>query len=237
MPIKFRFRWIPFIAAAAAVAIGVTLGQWQTRRAAEKEAIERKLSAREAAPPLALNGRLQAIDEAEYRRVLVRGEFVRGWPIYLENRPHQGVAGFYVLMPLKIAGSDLHVLVARGWVRRDVADRTRLPSIPAPAGTVEIEGVATRNPGHVLQLGRPEPLHPNAIVQNVDVEEFAQASKLPMQPFVIEQLTDTQDGLVRDWPRPSTGVEKHRGYAFQWYALAATALSFFIVTGFRRGRK
>jgi surfeit locus 1 family protein len=42
---------------------------------------------------------------------------------------------------------------------------------------------------------------------------------------------------VRGWPRPSTGVEKHRGYAFQWYALAGMALVFFVVTGFRRGKK
>jgi surfeit locus 1 family protein len=23
------------------------------------------------------------------------------------------------------------------------------------------------------------------------------------------------------WPRPDAGVERHRGYAFQWYSLAA----------------
>jgi len=32
-------------------------------------------------------------------------------------------------------------------------------------------------------------------------------------------------------------VEKHRGYAFQWYALAAMAFIFFVVTGIRRGKK
>jgi surfeit locus 1 family protein len=74
-------------------------------------------------------------------------------------------------------------------------------------------------------------------VQNIDIAEFAQASKLAMQPFLIEQTTDTRDQMVRDWPHPSTGVDKHRGYAFQWYALAATAFVFFIVTGFRSGKK
>jgi surfeit locus 1 family protein len=237
MPIKFRFRWIPFIAAAVAVALGVSLGQWQTRRAAEKEQLERKLSERQAAPSLIIGTQLQGVDDVEYRRVRVAGEFVRDWQVYLENRPYQGVPGFYVMTPLKIAGSHHHVLVARGWVRRDFADRTKLPPLVTPAGTIEIEGVAKRNPGHVLQLGTPEPLRPNAIVQNIDIAEFAQASKLAMQPFVIEQLTDTQDQLVRDWPHPSAGVDKHRGYAFQWYALAATAFVFFIVTGFRSGKK
>jgi cytochrome oxidase assembly protein ShyY1 len=240
MPMKFRFRWIPFIATVVAVALGVALGQWQTRRAAEKEQIETKLSERQSAPPLAIGVQPRAardVDELEYRRVVVRGEFVRDRPIYLDNRPYQGVPGFYVLTPLKIAGSDLHVLVARGWTRRDPVDRTKVMAPAPPAGVVEVEGVVKRNAGHVMQLGRPEPLRPGAIVQNLDIAEFAQSSKLAMQPFVIEQLTDTRDQLVRDWPRPSAGVDKHRGYAFQWYALAATAFLFFIVTGFRSGRK
>jgi cytochrome oxidase assembly protein ShyY1 len=45
------------------------------------------------------------------------------------------------------------------------------------------------------------------------------------------------DGLVRDWPAPSLGIERHRGYAVQWYALALMAVIFFVVTGLRRGKK
>lgn len=237
MPMKFRFRWIPFVAAAFAAAIGISLGQWQTQRAAEKESIEAKLSARESAAPVRLSPAPQAVDEVEYRRVAITGEFLGEWTVFLDNRPYKGMAGFYVLTPLKLAGSDRYVLVARGWAKRDVADRTKLPSIVTPRGMVGIEGIARRNPGHVLQLGKAEPLRPGAIVQNVDIGELAQTAKLQMLPLIVEQTTDMQDGLVRDWPRPSTGVDKHRGYAFQWYALAATALIFFVVTGFRRGAK
>ncbi|HJV87950.1 MAG TPA: SURF1 family protein [Noviherbaspirillum sp.] len=237
MPIRFRFRWIPFIAAIIAAAVGIALGNWQTRRAHEKEAIEARLTKRESAPPVSIGGVTLAPEELEYRRVVVRGEFVPGWTVYLDNRPYEGMAGFYVLAPLKIADTGRYVLVARGWIRRDPLDRAKLPPIRTPAGVVELQGIGVRGPGHVLQLGAPELLRPSAIVQNLSVGEFAQASQLPMQPFVIEQLSDTQDGLVRDWPRPSLGVEKHRGYAFQWYALAATALIFFVVTGFRRGRE
>lgn len=237
MRFTFRFRWIPFVAAVVAAAIGIALGHWQTRRAQEKEAIEARLSARAAMPPLLLNAATPGIEETEYRRAIVQGEFVRDWPVYLDNRPYKGAAGLYVLMPFRLAGSSRYVLVARGWIRRDMADRARLPAIATPAGITEIEGVVRRSAGHVLQLGRPEQLRPNAIVQNVDAREFAQASTLDMAPLVLEQTSDTHDGLVRDWPRPSFGAEKHRGYAFQWYALAATALAFFVVTGFRRGTK
>ncbi|MGE5651708.1 MAG: SURF1 family protein [Bacillota bacterium] len=237
MRFTFRFRWLPFIAAGIAAIIGISLGQWQMRRATEKEAIEARMAQREAAAPLLLNAGVPGIDEAEYRRAIARGEFARDWPVYLDNRPYQGVAGFFVLMPFRLAGTQQYVLVARGWVRRDAADRTRLAVAPPPAGLTEVTGMVRRHPGHVLQLGRDEPLHPGAIVQNVSVREVAQASKLDIAPIMLEQLNDTHDGLVRDWPRPSIGVERHRGYAFQWYALAATALAFFVVTGLRRERK
>jgi len=170
-------------------------------------------------------------------RVQVSGQFVQDWPIYLENRPRNGVAGFYVLMPFKIAGSDMHVLVARGWLPRDPADRSKLPAIATPDGPVNIEGIGRRNPGHLMQLGQGAAVKPAGILQNVTVAEVAGTSKLTMQPFLIEQTNDLPDGLKRDWPRPSSGIDKHYGYAFQWYGLAATALLFFIVTGFRREPK
>ena len=237
MRITFRFRWIPFIAALIAVAIGVSLGNWQMRRADQKETIEKSLFSREAAPPVVLNSALASIDDIEYRRVIADGEFVRDWPVYLENGPHDGKPGFHLLMPLKISGSDRYVLVARGWLPRDPADRTKLPAIETPQGAVRIKGVARRNPGQLLQLGEASDLRPGAIVQNISVDEVAKASGFAMQPFVIEQHGEAADGLVRDWPRPSSGIDKHLGYAFQWYALAATAFIFFVVTGFRRGAR
>jgi cytochrome oxidase assembly protein ShyY1 len=237
MRFTFRFRLIPFIAAAIAVAIGLSLGQWQTRRAAEKIAIEQKIQERQAAPALQLSDATSNPDDIEFRHLSVKGEFLRDWPIYLDNRPHDGVAGFYLLMPFKVADSQLHILVARGWIPRNVADRTKMPAIVTPGGQLQIEGIVRRDIGHVMQLGEVDAPHPHAIVQNLDVAGFAAASGLQMSPMVLEQLTDTGDGLVRDWPVPSTGVDKHRGYAFQWYGLAAMAFIFFVVTGIRRGTK
>jgi surfeit locus 1 family protein len=233
----FRFRWIPFIAAMIAVAIGISLGNWQMRRAEHKEAIENKLSARETAAPVVLNSAHPSVDDIEYRRVIADGEFMHEWPVYLENRPYKGTSGFYLLMPLKISGADRYVLVARGWLPRDPANRTKLPLIETPRGTVRVEGVAKRNPGQLLQLGEAAEVQPGAIVQNLSIDEFAKASGFAMHAFVVEQLDDTVDGLVRDWPRPSSGIDKHFGYAFQWYALAALAFIFFVVTGFRRGTR
>lgn len=235
MRMPFRFSWIPFMAALLVMVVGILLGNWQTRRAVEKIAIENAIVERAEQAALDLNKPFFNTD-IEYRRLSAEGSFIADWPIYLDNRPYQGKAGFTLLMPLRLSNSDSVVLVARGWFPRDAAERTKLPAIPVPAAPIRIEGIARRSAGHVMQLGQAADVQPGAIVQNLDPAEFARVSKLPLQNFIIEQTSDTNDGLVRDWPRPSGGVDKHRGYAFQWYALAATALVFFLVTGFRRAR-
>ena len=115
------------------------------------------------------------------------GQFVQSYPLYLNNRPQDGRAGFYLLMPMKIAGSDMHVLVARGWLPRNAAEAAKLPPYATPAGTVTIDGIVKTSVGHIMQLGTPEPVRPGAIVQNIDPAQFAAASGLALQPFFIEQ--------------------------------------------------
>jgi cytochrome oxidase assembly protein ShyY1 len=85
-----------------------------------------------------------------------------------------------------------------------------------------------------MQLGSEPALQSGVIRQNFEVAELSKASGLKLENFIIEQTSDAKDGLIRDWPQPSLGIEKHRGYAFQWYGLAVTALLFFIATGIKR---
>ena len=236
---RFRFRLIPFVATVAVMALGASLGQWQMHRAEQKRAIEVKLDQRGSAPVLkvdALGAAGNSADDLEYRRLQLRGEFVADWPVYLDNRPYQSRAGLYVLMPLRLSDSGKVVLIERGWVPRNPIDRASLPLLNTPSGIVTVEGQVRRSPGHLMQLGEAARLQPGAIVQNLNLSELARAARLPLQPFLIEQLSATDDGLVRDWPRPSAGVDRHLGYAFQWYALVAMAAVFFVVTGFIRGK-
>ena len=237
MRLPFSFRWTPFIATIVVMAIGIALGNWQTHRAAEKVAIEQAMQTRSSEAALSLDDKNPIGELSEFRRVQLDGEFIAGWPLYLDNRPYQGKAGFVMLMPLRIASSGQVVLVARGWLPRDATERTRLPVIAVPPGIVRIEGVVRHSASRVMQLGAEEAPVPGAIIQNFKLSEFSRSSGLALQTFIIEQTNDTADGLGREWPQPSAGVDKHRGYAFQWYALAATAFLFFLVTGFRRANK
>ncbi|MDY7546634.1 SURF1 family protein [Glaciimonas sp. CA11.2] len=234
---RFRFRLIPFVATVLLVALGVSLAQWQTRRGDQKQAIENAIKQRGAEAPIRLRAANESADQLEYRRVTVRGEFAQEWPIYLDNRSYKGKPGFYVLMPLKIENSKVHVLVQRGWLPLNPQNRAILLPYPTPSGVVEVGGVVRSRVGRVLQLGQPATLKPGAIVQNLDIAALATVSKFQLQPLLIEQTGNNQDGLIRDWTSPSLGIQMHRGYEFQWYALAVMAFLFFVVTGCRQGIK
>lgn len=233
---RFRFRLIPFIATLLLVALGLSLGQWQDRRALEKSARGELLAQRGSEAPLAIGAATLPAREVEYRRVQATGTFVPEWVTYLDNRPHGKQAGLYVLMPLRLSGSDRHVLVARGWVPRNAAQRDRIAEFATPAGEVTVSGIAVAEMPRVMELGTQPAIARGAILQNIGPEAFAAASGLAVQPFFLQQEGDAGDTLVRDWPAPSLGVEKHRGYAFQWYALTVMALLFFVITGFRSGK-
>ena len=234
MRLSFRFRWVPFIAATLVVAVGISLGNWQLRRAEQKLALQQQMSARAEFVPVNANVLVPTQTPEEFRRVIAEGEFISSWAVYLDNRPYQGKAGFYLLMPFKLAGSEQSVLVLRGWFPRDASDRERIPTIAVPKGVIRLEGRVRTTTGKLMQLGEAAALQPGAIAQNVDIADFARASKLSLQTFIIEQTNDAADDLVRDWPTPSVGIDTHKGYAFQWYALAFVAAVFFLLTGFKR---
>lgn len=236
MPFRFRFRPIALMACIVLAALGILLGQWQQGRAQEKEFIQARLHARSALPPLThlsgVNPQAQ-----QYRRVQLTGQFDAAWPVLLANRPLGGQSGFYLAMPFTIAGSQTRVLVLRGWLPRQ-ADYAA-PAYVTPAASVTLEGVVVPGVGRVLELGEGEPLAPGAMVQNLTPEELARASGLPLLPLVVQQsaAATPQDQMRRDWPSAGTGSDKHRGYAFQWYALAALAIVFYVITGFRFGTR
>ena len=225
----FHFRLIPLIATLLVVAAGCGLSYWQIQRAHQKETIEMLLQQRAQTPPMALPPNPD-IKTMEYARVLLTGHFEPHWVIYLDNRPMNGQAGITVLMPFRLDHDNQTVLVARGWLPRNQQNRSAIKPYQTPTGLIQIEGTLKAHNERVMQLGASAAAVPGALVQNLSIEDFRRASGLPVYPYLIEQTSAVDDGLLRDWPRASMGSERHRGYAFQWLALALTALLFFLFT-------
>jgi surfeit locus 1 family protein len=225
---------VALLAAMVAVAVAVSLGNWQTRRGDAKQATQARWDAAERGQPLFLTGTVLPALIAELpQRVTARGRFVDNATVFLDNRLVDGVAGFYVITPLAIEERAPWVLVNRGWVPRDVGDRNRLPVLPSVATDVTITGLAVERAPRLLELGTAPPAQLPGIWQNLDFDEVERLLHHPVARLLVQQSNDTGDGLKRDWAAPAAGVEKHRGYAFQWYALAVLIVVLTLVYGGR----
>jgi len=168
--------------------------------------------------------------------VRARGSFVADKVVYLDNRPYNDQPGFYVVMPFKLVDGG-YVLVNRGWLPRNIANRTTIEPHATPAGQIEIEGIARADATRAFELGQGGSAAHQLIRQNLDVGAYAAETGLPLQPFVIQQLSDDGDKLVRDWPAPDTDVERNYGYMLQWWGMAVAALGFGLYAARRAAKK
>jgi surfeit locus 1 family protein len=218
----YRFRPGIFMTALAVafVASMISLGNWQSRRAAEKTQLQERIETMSAGPAMEVPAAPMPPGDWAQRRLVARGEFLPGHLILLDNRVRQGVPGYHVVMPLRIGGSQMHVLVNRGWIAAGPR-RDRLPEIITPPGVQEVEGIA------VLPNARPYELAPDdasaregAVRQNLVVDRISAQTRLALQPVVIQQTSPAADRLVREWPRADARADTNRAYALQWYAMA-----------------
>ena len=224
--------WLIALAALLGVLVTVSLGRWQLSRAAEKEALQAALDER---------GRLPAVDGAAllsaaaaptdtqalvHRAVVLQGRWLPQHTVYLDNRQMQGRPGFFVLTPLQLAAPNTGVvLVQRGWAPRNFQDRSALPPVDTLVGAVvRVDGRIAAAPTRLYEFqGAARSEGSSRIRQNLDLAAFRTETGLALAPLTVVQTGEAVgagDGLQRDWPVVGAGVDKHYGYAFQWFGLS-----------------
>lgn len=233
-PRRFRAGVWPTLAMVVAVIVCVAAGHWQQRRMHDKETLRAELDAAQRMAPVALAALPGAADWASlrYRAVVAAGAYRERSQILIDNRVHDGRAGYHVVTPLELTDGRV-VLVNRGWVAQG-ASRAALPAVPAPAGTVTVEGRIAVPAAGYLEL--ESEAAPGAVWQNLDPARFAAATGVSVLPVVIEETAAPvpDDGLVRDWTAPDFGIDRHRIYMVQWYAFATLAIALWLILNFRR---
>ncbi|AJC23243.1 SURF1 family protein [Pandoraea pulmonicola] len=229
-------RPVPALLIVLGVLLTAALGVWQYQRAQMRLARQAQIEHAERAPVITLDARARALGDVENRRVRVTGRFLRNRVVYLDNRPRNELPGFYVVMALQVA-SERVVLINRGWLPRDLRDRTAIMPYSTPEGDVTIEGIAQPDPSRAFELGRGGSAAGMPIRQNLDVAEYARETSLPLQPFVIMQTNDTGDHLLRDWPAPASGADRNYGYMAQWFGMSLILALLGLRLAYRRGRQ
>jgi cytochrome oxidase assembly protein ShyY1 len=235
------------LSALLVIAIGCGAGVWQLNRAAQKNHLGAALEEKLLLAVLDANTQEWTLEQANQRRMQVRGRYLLEDAIWLDNRPrpiveggasNSGQSGFYLMMPLKIEGKDQIIWVNRGWAPRNNESRTQLPPVNTPDNPILVEGVVFAHPGKVYELGKGEAsLNQPRIEQNFDLDGEAKSHGWLQSPFILrESSVNNNDGLVRNWAPPTTGVDRHYAYAFQWFALALCGFLFWLISGLKQYR-
>ena len=235
---SFDFRpglW-PTLATLILLPFLTALGVWQLERAGWKQDIVDRYAARIRQPAVELQSLLPVTTESQYRQVMASGRYDIDRQLLLDNRLHQGRAGYHVLTPLHLANRDATVLVNRGWVPLGTS-RAVLPELPGPADEIRLSALVTQPPEEVFLLDTVE--EPASgwpqVVQSIDIVALEDRLGYPLLPLVLQLDADDAHGFVRDW-KPVYGIPpaKHRAYAMQWFTLALVLAMIYVGVNTRR---
>jgi surfeit locus 1 family protein len=234
--LQLRAGLWPTLATLALLPVMTGLGMWQLDRAGQKLRLQAEYDDRQQEPAVQLLSVLENPDGLRFRRVVAHGRYEPEHQVLIDNRVHQGQAGYHVLTPLRLEDGVVRVLVNRGWVPLG-PDRAVLPRIETPRGTVEVTGLAAVPQTKGFHLGGAKPPGEGwqPVWQYLDLDVFRDNVAFPVQPVVILLDPDSASGgFVRHWARLDAGIATHQGYAFQWFSLAAALAAIYILLNTRK---
>lgn len=217
-------------------AVFVRLGFWQWHRWVESDAAWTRFArAADAVEPL---GARALEDVALFQRVSVAGLLDGQHQFLLDNRSHQGRAGYEVLTPL-VRGDGRTLLVDRGWVPF-TGSRAQLPDVRlTESAPLTVSGRVADLPSAGLASGRAAPRSEDPwpkVTSFPQAAELARALGVALGPRILLLDPEAPLGFVRDWQPPGMAPLRHLSYAIQWWCFAALAVVIWTVMSHRRAR-
>ena len=232
---RLQIRLIPTLAMLLGLAMFIYLGLWQAGKGNRLAQEMAQRAQRSQLGPALMTGQLLEAQVAQDATFTVTGTYEAQHQIFLDNRQQDGQPGVHVITPLKIDGSETRVLVNRGWVGW-TQGRAVLPVVTTPQGPVKITGIANVPSTKKFFLMPDRPEAQARLWARVDMQRYQQQIGHALQPVVLQQTGgDAPDNLVRRWSPPEDRVGMHRGYAFQWFGMAAALLLFCFFASWRKG--
>ncbi|MEZ8067944.1 SURF1 family protein [Vibrio sp. FF145] len=246
---KFRSKgfWIAVVLTVVSVGILIKLGLWQLDRGNEKLRYEMQLSERAQQSSRSLDtvisewkgSRTQMQGASELPslnglRVDVELEAPSGLVVLLDNQINQGTVGYVIYMLGEVPTQDgrKQLLIDLGFVAasRDRRELPQLGSITLPTNMSGRLYTRSLNPlSHELGL---ENTTPNRI-QNLNITALSQYTGQEVLPFVFQPQSLDAWPYEMLWRPTAMKSEKHFGYSFQWFVMAAVLLFLTMLIGYR----
>ena len=226
---------IPAFLIIATIAFLVSLGLWQLDRADQKRTIEAAILIANTGPvELIANGR-ELLDK-EYYDVRLQGNYLSDKQFIYDNQIVDQVSGYYVLTPFILTDQLGVILVNRGFIPWN-GQRERLADIAVDSVSREIK-VQVSNPIKRMELkatdvSRQFPV----LIQAIDFDVLEEVSKLKFVKVVGLLDPSSSDGYVRKWEPYTGSIEKHIGYAIQWFLMALVLAIIGLRIGLKRRKK
>ncbi len=233
------------------------LGRWQLERADERRGISAEIERGRLATPIVIQPNITADSVQPWRAASVTGRWAGQFSVMVDNRNMDGRPGLWLATPLILEGG-VAVLVLRGWVPRPIGMQ-QAPKIETQSDPLTIEGEMSLRVPRLFELwtskkGEDSGLPPAwkgiaaaesgwvdtskvIRVQNLDLASLTERTGLRFLPVVLLQNNPAQEGLMRNWPKPSLDADKNVGYATQWFGFAAIAAVAFCVVLWRFVRR
>jgi surfeit locus 1 family protein len=194
----------------------LSLGFWQLDRADEKRAIESAIVLAQSNPAQLVEA--NEILAKEHHRVLLNGYFDTNKQFIYDNQIVKGNAGYYVLTPF-VLNAKTAILVNRGFVPW-YGKRGELVDIKIDSQPITIE-VSLIKPKQRIELKQQEisttfPI----LIQSLDLDQISQLSSYQIIPMLAQLDIKASDGFFRQWKPFYGSVDKHLGYALQWFLMA-----------------
>jgi cytochrome oxidase assembly protein ShyY1 len=213
-----------------------TLGFWQLDRAAQKERLFAAFADAASQAPVTLEAARRMQASARYPLVSVRGRYDAAHAYHLVDRTHDGKVGTIAYAIFEPADGSTPLLVDRGFVADDAHGRA--PGVPPPPeGEQQISALYAPPPGSGLRMGgnalpRQKTWPKESIY--VDVGEIAADAGRSLDAKILKLAPDPASGFIREWRPDVFPPERHRGYAFTWFTLAAVVAIVFVGMHWRK---
>ena len=217
----------------------LSLGFWQIDRAEQKRSQHSFFEKRQIKEAVNLDRNMiknTGIADLIWRKVNATGNFLEQHQILLDNQVHAGQAGYYVYTPFRLEDSEDIILVNRGWVTAN-NDRNLRPRLIIADGMININGVIKEEPrtGVLLTKEHVEKLSETITrVQRLTIAEVSDITKIKLLPFIMRLSSESKHGYTKKQQPHNSGEHVHMGYAYQWFAFAATLLVIYLIINIKK---